>query len=392
MTMRVGIMGGTLDPVHNGHLMLAEAALKLLKLDRVMLLPAGDPPHKLPPTLKTDRLQMARIAAKGCPGLFVCNIEVLRPGTTYTVDTLRELTRNNPATEWIYLIGADTLAVIESWRCFPEVAKMCGFAVVGRPGEALDVEKMRRLEVECGASFTALPFEGPDISSSEIRARVAMGRDISEMVPPGVAAHIRRRGLYLCGKSKPEILGMLKRELKPERYAHTLGVAETAARLAPLYGIDPARAELAGLLHDCAKYRPMAEMRALALRADPPADAEEMQTASVLHAPAGSALAAEQYGVRDPEILSAIRKHTLGAAEMRAMDALIYTADFIEPNRSDFPGMAEARRLAEEDVYRAMVKCARLTGEYLAREGRRAHPRTQAMLAAYAELKAQKED
>jgi len=93
--MRIGIMGGTLDPVHNGHLCIAQAVLEHLKLDRIMLLPAGDPPHKSKPTLKTDRLNMARIAAEGNDGIFVCSIEIFREGTTFTVDTLTELSEGS---------------------------------------------------------------------------------------------------------------------------------------------------------------------------------------------------------------------------------------------------------------------------------------------------------
>lgn len=378
--MKIGIMGGTLDPVHNGHVQLARAALDLLGLDRVMLLPAGDPPHKSPPSQKADRMQMVRLAARSAPGLFACGIEIARTGTTYTVDTLRELARVNPHTQWYYLIGADTLDALESWRDFPDVARMCVFAVSARAEGDANRARARDLERRCGARFVLLPFRGPEISSSDIRRRVAEGRSIAGMTPPEVEAYIRGEGLYLCALSKAEVLDILRDTLKPSRYRHTLGVAETARRLAPRFGVDPARAELAGLLHDCAKSMPVEEMRALAAAHVGDVDAAEMETESVLHAPAGCALAALKFGVRDGEILSAIRRHTLGGPGMGAMDALIYTADFIEPNRADFPGLSEARALAERDIFRAMRRCAELTNQYLERQGRRPHPRSLAML------------
>ena len=151
--MRIGIMGGTLDPVHNGHIEAALAAKRLLKLDRVMLLPAGDPPHKAHPTLKRDRLNMARIAAEGVEGLFVSEIEIEREGTTFTVDTLRELTQREPDTQWYYLIGADTLDVLDSWRSFEEVAGLCTFAVIGRADAAPNMDRVRNLEQRYGARF-----------------------------------------------------------------------------------------------------------------------------------------------------------------------------------------------------------------------------------------------
>ena len=378
--MRIGIMCGTLDPVHNGHIEVALAAKRLLKLDRVMLLPAGDPPHKAHPTLKRDRLNMARIAAEGAEGLFVSDIEIAREGTTFTVDTLRELTQREPDTRWYYLIGADTLNVLDSWRHFEKVAGMCTFAVIGRADEPADMNRVHALEQQYGARFEVLPFNGPDISSTQIRQRVAAGEDISTLVPQGVADYIRAHLLYLANRSREEICAALKATLKPGRYTHTLGVAETALRLAPRYGVDPARAELAGLLHDCAKYMPIEEMRKLVVGAVPDADAEELETVSVLHAPAGAVWAAREFGVRDRGILSAIRKHTLGDAQMSALDALIYTADFIEPNRTPFPGLEEVRSLAETDIFAATRKCAELTNRHLAEQGRQAHPRTLRML------------
>lgn len=379
--MRVGIMGGTLDPVHNGHILLARAALEALCLDRVMLLPAGDPPHKLPPASKEDRMQMARCAARaGGAGIFACGIEIFRDGVTYTVDTLRELTRMNPNTRWYYLIGADTLDVLESWRSFAEVAGMCTFAVVGRAEEDVDRFRVRMLEKRYGARFEILSFRGPDISSTKIRNLVAEGRSIAGLVPPPVEAYIAEHGLYLCGMSRTELLDLLRGSLKPSRYRHTLGVAEVAKRLAPNCGVDPMRAELAGLLHDCAKSMSLEDMRALVEDGVSDVDAEELETQSVLHAPAGCVLAERKYGVRDAGILSAIRKHTLGGPEMSALDALIYTADFIEPNRECFPGMDDARALAERDIFSAMRRCAELTNEYLELQGKRPHPRTLAML------------
>ena len=379
--MKIGIMGGTLDPVHNGHIQIALQARQVLGLDRVMLLPAGDPPHKAHPTGKAHRLNMARIAVEGVEGLYASGLEIERKGTTFTVDTLRELTQCDPDTHWCYLIGADTLTVLDTWRHFERVAGMCTFAVIGRADEAVDMNRVHALEQQYGARFDVLPFHGPDISSTQIRKMVAAGEDISGLVPPGVAAYIRAHGLYLANRSREEISAALKATLKPGRYVHTLGVAETALRLAPRYGVDPVRAGLAGLLHDCAKYMPIDEMRKLVVGAVPDVDAEELETVSVLHAPAGAVWAAREFGVQDREILSAIRKHTLGDAQMSALDALIYTADFIEPNRTPFPGLEEARSLAETDIFAATRKCAELTNRHLAEQGRLAHPRTLKMLA-----------
>ena len=381
--MRVGIMGGTLDPVHNGHLQLAQAAMNLLNLDRVMLLPAGDPPHKSNPTSKLDRLNMARLAAKEIDGVFPCSIEIFRSGTTYTVDTLKQLRENNPDTEWFYIIGADTLEVLDTWRNFHEVAKLCTFAVTGRADEDVNPARMDEFKEQYGAKFITLPFNGPDISSTDIRNRVSGGESIDDIVPTSVCTYIADRGLYLSRRSADEILQYLKQNLKPARYDHTISVAETAKRLAPRFGVSPAKAYLAGLLHDCAKYLPLNELRSMVKKNIADTDEHELEAVSVLHAPAGAVLASREFGVNDREILSAIRKHTIGDAQMSPLDALIYTADFIEPLREDFPGLSRARSLAEADLFSAMCLCAQLTNSHLESQGRRPHPRSLAMLKNY---------
>lgn len=381
--MRIGIMGGTLDPVHNGHISLAQAALNELGLDGVMLLPAGDPPHKRRTASGEQRMEMARLAARSVEGVFPCGIEVHRVGTTYTVDTLRELQAKNPSTEWFYIIGADTLMVLDSWKNFADVAKMCVFAVCGRAEEEISCARMEELQNNYGACFVKMKLSGPAISSTEIRRRVCRGEEICDLVPADVNAYIHAQGLYLSAFSCEEIVEKLRRNLKPARFAHTLGVAETAVRLAKRFGIAPAKAQLAALLHDCAKHMSIEDMRALLMQNALDVDAQEMDSENVVHAPAGAIVAREVYGVEDRAILSAIRRHTLGAADMSPLDALIYTADFIEPGRADFPGLSRARDLAETDIYAAMCLCAQLTNQYLEKQGRHAHPRSLAMLNHY---------
>ncbi len=383
--MRIGILGGTLDPIHNGHIEIALQAMEALGLDGVALLPAGDPPHKPRVTDKLDRLEMVKLAAAEHPGLYASDVEILRPGVTYTVDTLSALSVEQPDVRWTYLIGADTLNALESWREFPRVARLCDFAVVNRPGCDAERTRLRAKAITAcyGAPVALLPRSGPALSSTDIRRRVAAGEDVSDAVPVPVADYIRDHGLYLCDYNERQILDRLRGMLTDRRYSHTLGVADTAERLAPACGVDAHRARLAGLLHDCAKSMPLEKMRALVLEKLPDLDAAELETRQILHAPAGMILARDEFGVRDPAILSAIRKHTVGAGDMSPMDALIYVADFIEPGREPFPGLEKARKLAEKDIYQAMLCCAELTAKHLRAHGQSIHPRTLNLISAF---------
>ncbi len=383
--MRIGILGGTLDPIHNGHIEIAVRAMDVLGLDGVMLMPSGDPPHKPRATDKADRLAMAKLAAQAHPGLTASDIEIGRGGITYTVDTLSALAVERPDVRWTYIIGADTLNTLENWREFPHIARLCDFAVINRPGCDVELATLRANAITAcyDTRVTMLPLSGPTLSSTRIRRQVAAGEDISASVPASVADYIREHGLYLCDFNERQILDRLKDTLTPHRFTHTLGVADTAERLAPMCGVDPHRARLAGLLHDCAKSMPLEEMRSLVIEHLPDLDSQELETRQILHAPAGMILARDAYGVRDPQILSAIRKHTVGAGDMSPMDALIYVADFIEPGRESFPGLEKARKLAEKDVYRAMLCCAELTARHLRARGQDVHPRTLNLISAF---------
>ena len=383
--MKIGILGGTFDPVHNGHIEIALAAMSELGLDRVALMPSGDPPHKTRATDKRDRLRMAELAAREHPGLYASDREIRRRGATYTVDTLSALTVEQPEVEWTYILGADALYKLDTWKEFPRIARLCAFAGVSRPGCDEDLARLRAQAISAcyHTRVTLLPVSGPALSSTAVRKRVAEGLDIGDCVPGSVANYIRAKGLYLCKYSEAQILDRLKKMLTFRRYTHTMGVAETAQRLAGQCGADPIRARLAGLLHDCAKSMPLDEMRELVARNVPDMDEEELDTRSILHAPAGMVMARDLFGVRDPSILSAIRKHTVGDGEMSPMDALIYVADFIEPGREPFPGLDKARKLAEKDIYQAMCCCAQLTARHLKSRKQSIHPRTLALLERY---------
>lgn len=380
--MRLAIMGGTLDPVHNGHLEIAQAVHAICGLDGVLLLPAGDPPHKRRRTDRMDRLNMAKLAAEGRDDMWVSEIEVMREGTTYTVDTLTELRRMRPDVRWSYIIGADTVNVLHLWRRFESVAEMCSFIAVERPGvdTAQAHKSAAMLKERFGAEIRFLDVSGPDISSTLVRDRAAVNQPFDDLVPPGVAAYIREKGLYLCDYSWADLEEKLKGMIKPSRFRHTLGVAETAVRLAGRWGIDPQRARLAAMLHDCAKSMDDADVAALIREAGLDADEDELALKPVVHAPAGAVLAEREFGVKDPQILSAIRNHTLGGPGMTDLDRLIYIADFIEPNRKPFDGLEEVRRLAETDLHAALKRCAQLTTEYAISQGGRTHVRTEQMM------------
>jgi len=185
--MRIGILGGTFDPVHAGHVALGEAARDRLHLDRVLLVVAAAHPLKpAPSTPAEDRYAMVRLAVRGHPGLEASDLELLRPAPTYTVDTLRELRRLHPAgTELLLLLGADALADLPRWKSAAEVRSLARVVGCARPGSP----------PPSGAD-EVLEFDAPDVSSTAIRGLLAAGRPAGGLLPPDVEAYAVRRGLY----------------------------------------------------------------------------------------------------------------------------------------------------------------------------------------------------
>ena len=194
----LGILGGTFNPPHVAHLVCARAALDQLGLDRVALVPVAAPPHK---PLADDpgpevRLELCRRAAAGDERLEVCDIEVRRGGPSYTVATLEEIHARRPEDELTFIAGGDMAASLPEWREPERVLELARFAVAEREGA--ERKEIERRTAGLSGRERIVFFDMPrlDVSSSEVRARVAAGRPIDELVPPAVAAYIDERGLY----------------------------------------------------------------------------------------------------------------------------------------------------------------------------------------------------
>jgi nicotinate-nucleotide adenylyltransferase len=198
--MRLGLFGGTFDPIHLGHLILAEQCRESCGLDRVWFVVAGEPPHKRGDrTAVTHRLEMARIAVAGHSAFAVSDLEATRPGPHYSVETLETVHRERPSDELFFLIGADSLNDFPSWREPGRIAELATIVVVNRPGiEHVEQANWPKLGAD---SLPVLSVEIPSIgiASSDLRCRVAHGKSIRFMVPRGVEAFIEAQGLYREG-------------------------------------------------------------------------------------------------------------------------------------------------------------------------------------------------
>jgi nicotinate-nucleotide adenylyltransferase len=197
---RIGVLGGTFDPPHIGHLWLGTLARDALSLDRVLFMPAGQPPHKRRGALSsaTDRLLMTRLAIAGDAAFELTTLEVERPGPSYTVDSVEELLRQYGDEARLYLLmSSDSFAQVDSWREPERLLSLVEWAIGGRPGSPLPDRAALRERFGKAAERIHL-LDGPtlDVSSTELRRRVAAGLAIRYLVPRGVEELIRDRGLY----------------------------------------------------------------------------------------------------------------------------------------------------------------------------------------------------
>lgn len=187
---RLGVMGGTFDPIHLGHLVAADSAAKHFKLDSVIFIPAGQPWQKSTFASPPHRLAMTKLAVAPHPNFQVSTIEIDRAGPTYTVDTLEQLRTLEPEAELFFIAGADSLAGMETWKNPQQLWSLATFIGVSRPGYSLTSTVSSRARLEL------LEIPALSVSSTDIRAKVKAGESLDGLVPEAVSQYIKDQNLY----------------------------------------------------------------------------------------------------------------------------------------------------------------------------------------------------
>ena len=349
--------------------MLAAAAERV-RPDRILILPAFQAPlkgaHAAP---AEDRLLMARLGLRaGLPRRWrrrasVDPCEARSSRRVFTVETLARLQAAHPEWELHFAAGSDAASSWSRWRQPIRLAQLCRWWTARRPGPR------RRIP----SHFRVLPAAMPEVSSTELRADLAAGLDVSRRLHPRVLDFILRRGLYGTG-----LLAALKAGLKPGRLAHTLAVRDLAEALARRWGEDPRRASQAALLHDCGRLLPRerypAYVRSRRLKVSL-LDEIVRRRPGLLHAAVGADLARRRFGCRDRAVLQAVRSHTLGAPRMSRLDRVLYVADAVSEDR-DHPEAPRLRREAFLDLEAAFAACLGAKLRHALAAGAWLHPRS----------------
>jgi nicotinate-nucleotide adenylyltransferase len=385
--VKLAILGGSFNPVHLGHLYLAESALKM-GYDRLVLVPAYNSPFKpgVRDAAPQDRLDMLAASAPADPCFAVDDCEIRREGVSYTIDTIIDIIgRYCPEGKPGLILGDDLAEGFTGWRDYGKIISLADIIIARRLSS-----KPVSFPYPCRQLDNAIL----DISSGDIRSRIRDGKSWRYLIPEGARFIIEDRGLYSYKQGGAEPAGpaagpaagarknsapqaktaaraeiarienAVRSLVSPSRFLHSRAVAALAWELCARFGQDPDRGYLAGIAHDIAKSMGENELKKFAKKDGKPLSALERKKPSLLHSRAGASLLRECFGITDMEVLAAVRDHTAGSPSMGPLEKIVYIADKIEPTRkNDQPrgggagqgGGGESRE-SLDDLFASVVK------------------------------------
>lgn len=343
---RIGVLGGTFNPVHSEHVALAKSAVKELELDKLLVMPTYISPHKnTTPASSQDRLNMLKLAFLGQDKIEVSDYEIKRQGKSYTYLTVEYLKEQEDC-ELFFIVGGDMLTDFKSWKYPERILNACTLAVFGRDDFFTDYEEEKKyFENTFRKTFKRLSYQGESVSSTKIRVYSAFGLPLDGLVSDKVEDYIKKNKLYSGG----EYVEYVKKTLPFKRLKHTANVVCSALSKVKALGLDYQKVFDACTLHDCAKYIDGAMVEGFKVDEDLPSP--------VVHAFLGAFIAENKLGIKDSELIDAIRYHTSGKPEMSTLSKLVFVADMVEEDRN-YEGVEYLRGLFEKDDFeKCFIEC-----------------------------------
>lgn len=377
MKQKIGIYGGSFNPIHNGHLFTAENILNIAGLDKVIFFPAGNAPHKHIKIDKKDRLNMTTLAIESSNFFEVSAFEIDRTDKSYTIDVIIHVKKNNPGAQIYLIIGSDSFMEIESWYKTIDLLMLCSLIVAIRPGVDKNIlsRHLRYVRKKYPCSIFLIDIGALNISSTDIRNRILIDKSIEYLIPKKVCDYISEHNLYKT-YSKTNIADIkkyLSGNLSSKRFLHSINVANEAVNLAMRYNENIYKAYIAGLLHDCAKEFTNTEKIRMCNDYGIKLDRVLTKQPDLTHSFLAAQIAHHQFSVNDIEILNAISYHTTGRKRMSALEKIVYMADCTESNRI-FEQVEFLRELTYENINKALAHSLKLTLEKNKKAERVIHP------------------
>lgn len=343
---KIGILGGTFNPVHLEHVSLAKCAVEELGLDKLLVMPTFMPPHKsTAPAPAKDRLKMLELAFLNNDKIVVSDYEIERQGKSFTYLTVEHFKSLYNA-QIYFIVGGDMLTDFKTWK-FPErILSVADLAVFGRDDFFTDyANESAYFKRRFNKDYIKLNYKGKNFSSTIIRIYSAFSLSLEGLVPKEVEKYIKDNGLY----AGDEYIDFVKNRLPQKRVKHTADVVITALKKAKSLGLDEKKVILAATLHDVAKYVDYTKVQGFVLDKDVPPP--------VVHQFLGAFIAEKFLGVTDSDVLDAIRYHTSAKPNMSTLGKLIFVADMVEEGR-DYQGVSQLRALYEKDDFeKCFLEC-----------------------------------
>lgn len=350
--MKIGIFGGTFDPVHNGHVALAKSAIEQVPFDKLIVVPARIQPFKVHQEVTSGehRQKMLELAFKDIPEAEVSSYELEKKGISYTVDTMNHFKNKYPNDSVCFVMGTDAFLKILDWKNSEDLLRQYPFVIGGRPGyNEKDLKKVANKVIErYGTSLFFLDNDLVKQESTQIRNGAVKNGNLGSSVPKDVAEYILANGLYL----NEDIREYIQKNYSEKRKAHTLQVENTGVKLGLIYGGDIEKIRTAALFHDIC--RGMEKDKLNEYIKDFGLSEEYLNNPDLAHGKVGAELMVRDFGINDEDVLNAVRYHTTSRKEMSLLEKIIYIADVIEPNRNH-PGVEELRELAFKDLDKAIL-------------------------------------
>lgn len=371
--MKIAIFGGSFNPVHNEHILMAKGIVKELNLDKLLIMPTCVAPHKQNNVVLSGehRLNMLKLAFSGCEKIEVSNYELEKGGVSYSYQTVEHIKRLFNPSKLYFLTGSDMLENFPTWKHPEKIIENATLVLCERRNGEFQTDKIiDRVNREFNTEVIKLKVYGEDISSTKIRVYNMLGLSLEGLVPKPVEDYILANDLYKGNYCYEYI----KNALPIKRRTHTAGVILTALRYAKKLGVDKEKAELSALLHDVAKYENVENYKHLVELANLPDD--------IVHQYLGYYIAKTKLNVCDEEVLNAIKYHTTGRKNMTPLEILIYVADLLEPSRK-FNGVDALRAEIDKDFEKGFVVCLEEIVEFLKLSNKQVYPLTLEALEFY---------
>ena len=329
---KIGIYGGSFDPVHLEHVRLALLAVEKLGLSKLIVMPTFVAPHKSNSSASAkDRFNMLKLAFADHPQITVSDYEITKGGTSYTYLTVEHFKKQFDG-QLFFITGADMLKDFKTWKYPQRILENCTLACYGRKNADCDFESEKEYFYNTyKKDFVKIDYQGQNVSSTKARVYASLGLDITNISGSAVAEYVKQNNLY-CGDQYADFV---KKTLPQKRLIHTANVTLAGLIKCKSLGLDAKKVQTACLLHDCAKYIDHTTVQGFSIPPDVPKP--------VIHSFLGAYIAQTVLKIDDQEIIDAIKYHTSGKPQMSTLAKLVFVADMIEDGR-DYQGVEQLRQ------------------------------------------------